>query len=293
LHPFSLTALLVSMPAMSEEPRPPQHRLVFNEMIAARNNPIGAMNLIELLYRYRLVHSDHILLSDTHASAGPFFDINPAAAALGGAVRIKPLAVMQVSFSHAWVGYFGTFGLVQSFESPAVDYSDTQLGKNEDAGENFATTGTISKLEILLQGKAGPVAVRSTFLGTRYHLDTQDKPLWFDTGLDVLAPERGWVIKNDLDLLWMTQSGLSMGSRWTWTRPLLGDAGPSVSDTDRIGPILIFQWDEEPGSKFTDPTLVAMVQWYIRHPYRTGTDVHQGMPYFAAAFLFSGDLIPW
>jgi len=281
------------MPAKGDEPVPPKHRLIYNEMTAVRNNPIGAMNLIEVMYRYRLFKPKHILLNDTHASVGPFFDINPAAAALGGVVRVKPLAVLQVSFSHAWIGYFGTFGLLQSFDSDGIDYSDTQLDKNEDAGQNFATTGSISKLETILQAKVGPIAARSALLATRYHINTHGKPLWFDTGLDVLAPEKGWVVKNDLDLLWMGKKGLALGSRWTWTRALLGSASPGADHTDRVGPIAIYSWKKTPGAKFSHPTVVAMLQWYVKHPYRTGGDVHQGIPYFAAGFLFSGDLVPW
>ena len=286
-------ALFSSEFASAETPLPPKHRLVYNEIVGVRNNPIGAMNLIEVLYRYRLNASDHMLLDDTHASIGPFFDLNPAAASLGTAVRLKPLAVLQVTASHAWIGYFGNFRLVQSFDSPDIDYSDTQLNINEDEGKNFPTTGTVSKVEAVLQAKAGPIAVRSTFLGTHYNLDTEGKPLWFDTGLDVLAPDKGWVIKNDLDTLWVTDKGFAFGGRWTWTRPLLGSLGRSVKDTDRVGPIVAYRWGVNPGSKFSSPTFIFMSQWYVRHRYRTGDDVHQAIPYFAAALLFKGDLIPW
>ena len=272
---------------------PPQWRLTYQDIVAARNNPIGVMNLIEVTGRYRLSESDHLLLQDTHVSAGPFFDLNPAAAYLGGVVRIKPLAILQISMSHAWVGYFGTFGLVQSFDDSGIDYSDTQLNINEDNGENFATTGTATKLEGVLQAKAGPAAVRSTFLGVRYHLDTKGKPIWFDTGLDVLAPRRGWVIKNDLDVLWVSDFGLAAGGRWTWTHPFLGEHSRDSQTTDRVGPIAVYRWGVDPGSRFDSPTIVVMAQWYTRHVYRTGEDVSQALPYVAAGFLFSGDLIPW
>ena len=271
----------------------PRLRLTYQELVAARNNPIGVMNLIEVTGRYRLSESNHILFRDTHASAGPFFDLNPAAAYLGGVIRVKPLAVLQLTASHAWVGYFGTFGLVQSFDDSSIDYSDTQLKQNEENGENFPTQGRVTKLEALVQAKAGPIAVRSTFLSTHYRLKTHGKPLWFDTGLDVLAPRRGWVIKNDLDLLWMEQGGLAIGARWTWTHPFLGIHSHDSQVTDRVGPIAIYRWGSDPGSRFESPTVVVMAQWYTRHAYRTGDDVPQAMPYVAAGLLFSGDLIPW
>ena len=289
-----LLLLLCSCMSQAVEAKsPPPLRLTYQDMVAARNNPIGLMNLIEVTGRYRLSQSDHMLMQDTHISAGPFFDLNPAAAALGGVVRVKPLAVLQLTASHAWVGYFGTFGLVQSFDDSRVDYSDTQLDINEDNGENFSTTGTTTKLEGILQAKAGPVAVRSTFLGTRYSLDTRGKPIWFDTGLDVLAPRRGWVIKNDLDVLWVTDVGLAAGGRWPWTKPFLGKFSEDSQTTDRMGPMVAYRWGKAPGSRFHAPTVILLAQWYTRHAYRTGEDVSQGLPYLAAAFIFSGDLIPW
>lgn len=288
-----LLLLCLGMPHLAEAKSPPPLRLTYQDMVAARNNPIGLMNLIEVTGRYRLSQSDHILLQDTHISAGPFFDLNPAAAYLGGVVRFKPLAILQLTASHAWVGYFGTFGLVQSFDDSTIDYSDTQLDINEDNGENFATTGTATKLEGILQAKAGPVAVRSTVLGTRYNLETRGKPIWFDTGLDVLAPRRGWVIKNDLDTLWVSDTGLAVGGRWTWTHPFLGEHSRDSQTTDRVGPIAVYRWGSAPGSRFDSPTVVVLAQWYTRHAYRTGEDVSQGIPYVAAAFIFSGDLIPW
>ena len=142
-----LLLLCLCLPHDAEAKSPPPFRLTYQDMVAARNNPIGVMNLIEVTGRYRLSQSDHILLQDAHISAGPFFDLTPAAAYLGGVVRFKPLAILQLTASHAWVGYFGTFGLVQSFDDSRIDYSDTQLDINAENDENFATTGSTTKLE--------------------------------------------------------------------------------------------------------------------------------------------------
>ena len=145
------------------------------------------------------------------------------------------------------MGYFGTFGLVQSFDDSRIDYGDTQVDINEENDENFATNGSTTKLEGILQAKAGPVAVRSTFLGTRYDLDTRGKPIWFDTGLDVLAPRQGWVVKNDLDLLWVSNTGFAAGARWTWTKPFLGEHSEDSQTTDRVGPMAVYRWGSNPG----------------------------------------------
>ena len=211
-------------------------------------------------------------------------------------VRFKPLAVLQLTASHAWVGYFGTFGLVQSFDDSRIDYSDTQLDINEENDENFATTGSTTKLEGILQAKAGPVAVRSTFLGTRYSLDTRGKPIWFDTGLEDVP--RAASRMGDQE-----RSRRALGHQHRVWRPVDAGPGPSRSSASSAKthrpPTGWARWSsyrwgvQAPGSRFHAPTVILLAQWYTRHAYRTGEDVSQGLPYLAAAFIFSGDLIPW
>ena len=294
--PFVLMvmAMLGTTPAAAEDDAvPPVNRLVYSNITAARNNPIGLMNIIEVTYKRRLFEPDGMLLDDTHLSVGPFFDLNPSAAALGGTVRFKPLAILQLSASHAWVGYFGTFGLLQSFDTANIDYSDTQRGLNSDAGLNYATTGHTTKLEGLLQAKVGPIAVRSSFLASHSAQQTKGQPYWFDTGLDVLAASSGWVLKNDADLLWVSDMGLIAGTRWTWTNPLLETDTHADQSTHRVGPVALYTFFDRPGARFNAPTIALMAQWYVRHPYRTGQDVHAALPYIAGAMIFKGDLLPW
>ena len=38
------------------------------------------------------------------------------------------------------------------------------------------------------------------------------------------------------------------------------------------------------------PTLYLLAQWWVKHRYRTGQEVSQGLPMIVLGFSFTGDL---
>jgi hypothetical protein len=46
------------------------------------------------------------------------------------------------------------------------------------------------------------------------------------------------------------------------------------------------------GGAFDDPTVLAVLGWWLDHRFRTGADVSQAMPYFVLGFSFTGDVTP-
>jgi len=294
-----LAALAFCVTAQAAEPDepppvPPRHRLFYTNLFGGRVNPLGLTDDVELHYRLRLFEPDGLVLDDTHLSVGPALGINPAGGQVGGVVRFKPLAVLELSAMYQWVGYFGTFGLVQSFDDTSVDYSDTAINVGEDAGNNYPTTSSLLTLSALVQAKVGPIAARSSFSAVRHDINTRDgQPFWFDTTLDVLAPRQGWVLVNDVDVLYVHDLGFAVGPRWTWTDALLGTNDAADRAIHKLGLMGAVQFFDKPGAAFNAPTVVAMVQWHVQHNYRTGADVHPAIPYVAVAFLFEGDIIPW
>lgn len=273
---------------------PPRHRLFYTNLFGFRVNPLGLTDDLEIHYRLRLFEPDGLIFDDTHISFGPSLSITPATGQVGAVLRVKPLALLELSASYHWVGYFGTFGLVQSFDNSAIDYSDTQMDINEKAGQNYSTWGGLLSMSGLLQAKVGPIAARSTFGAVMNDVRTNDDDLyWFDTTHDVLSLKRGWILKNDLDVLYVNDIGFAVGARWMWVDPILRTKDVADMATHRVGLMGAFQFFDNPGTTFNAPTLVAMVLWHAQHRYRMGQDVHQGIPYVAVALLFDGDLIPW
>jgi hypothetical protein len=70
--------------------------------------------------------------------------------------------------------------------------------------------------------------------------------------------------------------------------------GEAIEDPNgpimRLGPVLAYRFFDEPGEAFNQPTILAIVNWHLKHRWRTGLDTHQALPYIALAFSFSGEL---
>ena len=45
-----------------------------------------------------------------------------------------------------------------------------------------------------------------------------------------------------------------------------------------------------PGVFFNNPTAILIVNWWLEHPYRTGQEVSQAVPYIVLGFAFNGDI---
>ena len=69
----------------------------------------------------------------------------------------------------------------------------------------------------MLQAKAGPVAVRSTFQATRYSIGLEGSEAYFyDQFWDRLAPNNAFMFLNDADVMGVFEHA-RVGARWTWT----------------------------------------------------------------------------
>ena len=281
--------------AAATEPSIPRHRLYYENLSAVRLNPLGLQEYFTLGYRLRLVESDNVLFKDTYLWVGPTVNLSPAFVKGGAMVQIMPIAVLRLTARYRGQYYFGTFDQIQSWSDTSVNWSDSAMKASND--QAYATGGHNISLEVRVQGKVGPVAVRNTSVFHRNWLDVTDgTDLYYDQTFDILAPADGWFFVNDLDVLGLFLDGapLKVGARYTYTAPYYGNGDRSEgNDTHRVGPLIAYTFKDKPGSRFDAPTALLLAQWHVKHPNRAGQDVHQAFPYLALAFLFQGDLVPW
>jgi hypothetical protein len=283
---------------------PPANRLFFRSLTAARVNPLGLLEIFTLSYRSRIKKSDSLILKDNFVGMGINGELSPAFGRIGPMIEIQPLTILRIWAAYQVVGYFGTFNLFQSFQSANDEYSDTvidELGSMEGDADAYTTTGTQFTAGANFQIKFGPIALRSLFRLVRpdYTLREGDT-VFYDQFYDILAPDEGWYLTNDADLLYVTDFGFVGGVRHTLTkafydenqhfRPGEGDLGLNPM-MHRLGPLLGYTFSKKAaGARFNNPTLLVLVNWWLQHRYRTGEDVSQAFPYTAVAFLFTGDL---
>lgn len=296
---FPLAAPAVAAPERGMDPTPPmtddagpipKHRLWYSNATFARVNPLGLVESLNLGWRYRLMDSDSVLFEDTYTLLGVTVNTTPAYTRGGVRAEIAPIAVWKAWGTLEGIGYFGTFDQVTSFSDADAVYDDDTL---EALGQGQPTGGWVASAGTVVQAKAGPVALRSTFQATRYDLDLPDGDRFFyDQFWDRLAPDEQWMLLNDLDMMGMFEHA-RVGARWTWSDALIEEQDAvAAASQHRVGPLLAWQFKDEPtGSRFNRPTAFALAQWWVRHPYRDGTTSSQAMPLVALGFAFQGDLL--
>ncbi|MBL9021719.1 MAG: hypothetical protein JNL21_05940 [Myxococcales bacterium] len=284
--------LVHSRTAAAEEKAPPpipQHRIVYDNLVGARLNPLGLEDLYNISYRARLYASDSIALRDNAFAVGLSPTLSPAISRFGGHVEIKPLTVLSLSAGFYQVGYTSSFGLLQSFPDAEVDYSDSRLSERRDAGLNYPTNGYEVTLRALAVAKFWQIAVRSDTNAFYTDISLRDgDTVYYNQRNDLLLPDRGWGLTSDEDLAWVSEFGLVAGARFSVGQGFVDGDGPGP--IMRLGPLLAYTFFDEPGSSFNKPTIIGLFQWWLQHPSRTGQDVTQALPQIALAFRFEGEL---
>lgn len=298
----ALLMCAISAPALAEEPeerRPePDQKIVYRNLTVARLNPLGLLEFLDVGYQQRLFVSSSPLFKDNFASIGARLLLSPAFARMSAVLRIQPLSILQFFAEYELGGHFGTFNFLQSFPSASADYSDTAIDALEDRA--YATTGSQIAVGGTLQLKVGPIAARSTarFIRPDYDLRDGDQ-VFYDTTYDLLIPDRGWAMNKDTDLLFVSDFGLVAGLRWTMSQaffkpshivPYSQEPGLAPGAQHRVGPFFAYEFFDKPGARFNKPTALLIVNWWVKHQYRTGQDVSQAFPLIILGFVVSGDL---
>ncbi|TPV95680.1 MAG: hypothetical protein B7733_08650 [Myxococcales bacterium FL481] len=283
------------------DPRVAKHRLVYENLLAARVAPAGLVDRFQIGYRRQLVQKPTPLWLDSQVSAKVDTSITPAYSAVGGNLEIQPLTVFRVGARYQWISYFGTFGNVMSYPSPLRDYDRDRRQARVDAGENYVTSGHVVDLSALLQAKAGPMIVRNELVWRYFALDLQPGDrVYYEQYLDVLVPNRGSALLLDTDVLAEIGRRWLVGARYSMVAPLYRDRhfeeGETVQNPNgpisRLGPAALFRVFERPGARFDAPSLVVITQWHLRHRYRVGPSAttHPAVPTVIGGFLFEGTL---
>lgn len=270
----------------------PKRSLVYQNLVGVRVNPLGAANQFRLGFRERLSTSEHPLWAPAHVTPTLTVNVSPAFAKVGGGLEISPMAALVIYGGYEVVGYFGSFQNVLSYDNVRSDYSDGARARAAKAGENYPAFGGVATLSVLLQGKIGPLAMRSQLQAFYASLQLKrGQRFFYDPWVDMAVPNDGWLITNDADVLFFLPKGFVVGARHTTVHSTNTNETGALSLQHRLGPLLLYQFYDEPGSAFNKPTLVFMTQWFLQHRFRTGLDTPTALPQFIVAFIFSGTLL--
>lgn len=297
---LSFVVALPPAAATAQEDIPPASQVRYKNLTVARVNPLGLINVLDGSYRLRLYKSSSAIFKDNYVGIGAQTVITPAFFRVGPMLEIQPLSILYLQATFEAISFFGSFDFFQSFEFATDDFSDSRLDElsSSDDNANYSTTGTQFSVNGVLQFKAGPIAARNTFRAGRPDFDLRDgDQLYYDPLWDLLVPDEGWYVNNDVDVLYLTDSGLKLGVRWTMAAAFYEDRdfpeGVEPNDpnnpTHRVGPFVTYTF-KSASRYFQDPTLIVIANWWLQHRFRTGEDVTTAFPYIIVGLTFTGDL---
>lgn len=334
--PPSPSLLRASSVSSAPNAQAPLLRFVISNLLVLRLNPVGLEDQIRIGFQRRLPESDEMkgpLFRDRFVFLGLAPRINPAFIKIGPSVEIQPLSILNLRVGAEYIGLFSTFGFLQSYPSAADEYSDKLLGAcssldpetqkkctyrdgagtlvmGTDERRNYSAHGFHLMIEPLVQLKLGPVAFRNKLALEYWYMGVRNGDrVFYDVTLDTLVPARGWVLANDMDLLFVTKFGLTAGVRYSTILPFYSNdelrSGESLDAVDngqqRLGPVISYTFYDRGFTRFNKPTLLLIAGWYLEHRYRAGQApagilpgvfVHsQGMPYLVLGFSFQSDLL--
>ncbi len=303
----ALAALLsVATTARADVPRQPDLSLNYSNLTAIRVNPLGLLNFAQVNLRFRLYNGREDISAQNYFGLGVTAAVTPAWARLGIRAEVQPLTILKLYAQYEFSGFFGTFNQLATFPRLSADYSDSTINERGDdpALDGYATTGSLLTLGAKAQIQVGPLVVQNLFRALRgdFNLQRAGDTAFYEPVWDMIIPDEGWALTNDLDVLAQIPIGersLFAGVRWTHTTAI----GTSESDPDadtrpsnaihRLGLLAALRFFDDPGDTIERGQLILVLQWHLQHRYRTGQDVAQGIPYFGLAYQFQGELIQY
>lgn len=297
----AVLASSVSSAQLLNDQGPPLHRVVHRNTFALRYNPLGLLYDGRFVYRLRLYQADGKALRDNFIGLGLAPTASPAFFKVGPYVEVAPLTVLTLWATFQFSQYFGTFDQLQGMPGAQSVFSDTAL-RNSTANRQV-TNGWELHFGATLQLKVGPIVIKDVarMMQGNYRLRDGER-VYYDQFFDTLAPNGGWSFTNDLDLLWQgLENKLVAGARYTATTQFYDparhfDPNDPVQAADnsmhRVGPFIGYTFFSEDGRAFNNPTVFLLVQWWLKHRFRTGVDSSQALPLMGVGFQITGDFLP-
>ncbi len=275
-----------------------QHTIHYQSLTALQWNPLGIQTDLFLGYRYRLYKHKNLAFKDNFIGPYAILRVNPAFMRIGAALEVQPLTVLTLRAQYEHRAYFGSVGMMQSFASPASEHSDQEMRRRGDEEQNYTGTGHQIILQAILKGKVGPIALLNDFAYHHFEMNLRgDDRVFYVSLFDTLAPGSGGVLINSAHLFFVTKVGWLFGVRYTVAEALYSDEDMAAGNltenpntpSHRVGPMICYQFQGR-GRDWKAPTLIFILNWWVKHRYRAGQSVPQAVPYGVLAFQFTGDL---
>lgn len=300
---------------------PPRTRVILNNLAAGRYNPLGLVNQTRFGVQWVLYRRDSPLLRQNFAFAGALLKFTPTSSQIGGVVALAPVSVFRVQSALEWLHYYRVLDSFQSFGGAEDDYADGAVTARTADKLSYASSGLRLTLSPVVQLRLPVGSFRENgaprfylalrnVLSMMYHrmhttysdrADGRRDPVWYSSALDTLVPALGWILQNRLDLLLQTRFRLWLGVSYTIVRPLYSRSSfrtPEAANAyhndnghQRLGPLLAFRFFDRAFTRFNQPTIMIIANWYLSHRWKGGAETSRAIPYLLIGFSFQMDLL--
>lgn len=302
--------------APADRPPPEGLRLMLSDLTVLRLNPLGLETRARFGVQKRLYASEKAITRNNFAFGGLYPKLNPASAQLGVGGEIQPASIFNLRAFVEVQKYFGTFGLLQSFQTANANYSDQTIKDLRDSDITPPQTATVyhASIQPLLQLKVGPIAVRGLFQFDYWSFKVRPGDnVAYEPTFDTVLPNNGWTLSIDADVLYTGRKNTAIGLRYSYVRPFYNsDHFASEAELedydgenahDRLGLFAAYTLADEGPSTFNKPTVILIASWYLNHRWRTGEPgslpsgtraddyTTRAFPYLILGFAFESDLL--
>jgi hypothetical protein len=300
---FLATAGVLGTPAARADEQPYVHEgFVYRVTTAARYNPLGLSTLLRLGYREPLLGAQgNPVLQSTYVGANAVAAVTPSYARGGVRLDLQPLAIFQLTAAYEVIGYYGTFGYLQSYPSVSADFSDSAQSRGASAGRSYPATGQVLTLNPTLQGRVGRVAFASSTEFVHQEMNVRGgDTVFYDPYYAMLAPRAGWLVGNETDVVFAVTGHLNVGVRHAIYHAFLPDSAVAgdvararqVTPIQYLGPLAFYSLARANGpSRYKNPAVFLIAGWWLKDPYRTGAEVSRAVPHVILGFTFEGEVL--
>jgi hypothetical protein len=299
---IGVLAVVVAATASAQEPPPkPKFRVALANVLGGRINPLGLEEQLHLGPAMELYQAPSRFLRDNFLYVGLAPKVSPSRLRLGGEVELQAVSFLNLRVVGELVSYLNVFGQLQSFPSPLDTFSDSALSAGQNLGRSYRTTGAHVAFQPTMFLKLGPVALVDRLSVDYWSMNVRTgDTVFYEGSTDTLVSHNGWVLTNDVDLVYLTKVRLAVGARYTVIQPFYSPddfrpGEPTNSNPNglqRLGPLLAYTVFEKPRMRVRNLTVVLVVGWYLEHRWRTGADTPAGLPMGSLALLFYSDFVP-
>ena len=249
--------------------------LEYKNTVVLKGNPSTLLTIPSLSYRLEFSSAQ------VGISIRPLISITQFRPGLD--LEISPFPYLKILAGYERAYYLQS---LFTFRNASSDWSD---------GSRSRSSGISARADFFHASLHAKIPIKSFIFRNQFKLsyakfDVQgNDEIVYDELLDIPLPIEGLSYTNEFDALYVPNSKWIFGLRYTTSKALV-DEDPNGS-THRVGPLVSHVFYAKHGALVDSISGFILLNWYIKHRFRTGLEVSPLLPYSAIGFTVTGTFL--